>query len=132
MDSTLADLVDDLDRILAAPETGATWRRHAVDRVERFRDAWVRYHVRSDHEGGFYHDLEESEPRVTPMVRRLRGESLQMIAWCDEALAVLRAPASTDAAVRDSITRLAVQAHRYRSHETTATHEAVGVDLGSG
>jgi hypothetical protein len=132
MDATLADLVDDLDRILAVPGADERWRREATGRVEAFREAWVRYHVSSDHEGGFYHDLEESEPRVTPMVRRLRGDSLQMIASCDQALDALREPAATEAQVRGSIAHLALDANRYRSRETTATYEAVAVDLGSG
>jgi hypothetical protein len=132
MDATLADLVDDLDRILAAPGADERWRQQATERVQCFRDAWVRYHVSSDHEGGFYHDLEESEPRVSPMVRRLRGESLQMIECCDRALDALRRPAATEIEMRESIAQLAMNARRYRSRETTATYEAVAVDLGSG
>jgi hypothetical protein len=132
MDSTLADLVDDLDRILAAPGADERWRQEAIVRVLGFREAWVRYHVSSDHEGGFYHDLEESEPRVSPMVRRLRGESLQMIESCDRALEALRRPGSTEVEVRESIAQLAMHGRRYRSRETTATYEAVAVDLGSG
>jgi hypothetical protein len=132
MDSSLADLVDDLDRALAAPGADERWRRHATQRVQVFRDAWVRYHVSSDHEGGFYQDLEETEPRVSAMVQRLRDESLRMIESCDRALAALRRPSSDEAEARAAIADLAVDARRYRSHETTATHEAVSVDLGSG
>lgn len=132
MDATLANLVDQLDPMLAAPQADHRWRDRAAERVQNFRDAWAQYHASSNHEGGIYQDLEESDPRVSRLVRRLRDESLQLIERADIALATVRRPSATDAEARAAIGDLVLQARRYRSRETTATHEAMAVDLGSG
>ena len=77
MDATLTDLVDRVDLMIDARDLDARWRAVTAERVRELRAAWVVHHVSSDGDGGLHHDLAEAEPRVSPLVRRLRDESMR-------------------------------------------------------
>jgi hypothetical protein len=131
MDATLTDLVDRVDRMIDAPDPDARWRTVVAERVRELRAAWVVHHMTSDGEGGLHRDLAESEPRVSPLVRRLRDESRHLIECCDFALETLRAAGPVGDA-QHALRELVAQARRYRAHATSLTYDAVSVDLGSG
>lgn len=136
MDSTLLDLIRDIDDRVDTAVADEHQRDELIARVQQLRDSWEEHRARWDGDDGLYHDLTTTDPRVTPMVRRLRNDSLRLLASCDGALAQLRQldansdPAAHDrarAAVRD------VTAHveRHLSLAASATHDAFAVDLGS-
>jgi hypothetical protein len=131
MDATLALLVDRVDRLIDAPDPDARWRAVVAERVRELRAAWVVHHVHCDGDGGLHHDLTEAEPRVSPLVRRLRDESQRLIDCCDFALASLR-PGVPIGETQFALRELVAQARRYRARATSVTYEAVSVDLGSG
>jgi hypothetical protein len=131
MDATLSLLVDRVDRLIDAPEPDTRWRAVVAERVRELRAAWVVHHVHCDDAGGLHHDLTEAEPRVSPLVRRLRDESRRLIECCDNALAELR-PGVPPEDAREALRELVAQARRYRARATSVTYEAVSVDLGSG
>jgi hypothetical protein len=132
MDATLTDLVDRVDRMIDAPVPDARWRTVVAERVRELRAAWVVHHVHSDDDGGLHHDLAETEPRLSPLVRRLRDESMHLIECCDFALAALRRPDAPPGEAQHALRELVAQARRYRAHATTATYDTVSVDLGCG
>jgi hypothetical protein len=132
MDATLAQLAEQLDEFLVDTRNDERWRAEAADQIRVFRAAWVRYHSSSDLTGGLLHDLTEADPRVTPLVRRLRSESLRLIECCDFALSALRRPDASPGEMRHALREVVAQARHYRSRAATATYESLSVDLGSG
>jgi hypothetical protein len=132
MDATLTDLVDRVDRMIDAPDPDARWRTVVAERVRELRAAWVVHHVSSDGDGGLHHDLAEAEPRMSPLVRRLRDDSQRLIECCDFALAALRRNDVPLGETQHALRELVAQARRYRAHATSATYDTVSVDLGSG
>jgi hypothetical protein len=132
MDATLTDLVDRVDLMIDARDLDARWRAVTAERVRELRAAWVVHHVSSDGDGGLHHDLAEAEPRVSPLVRRLRDESIRLIECCDFALAGLRRDDAPVGEIQHSLHEVVAQARRYRARATTATYDTVTVDLGCG
>jgi hypothetical protein len=131
MDATLTLLVDRVDRLIDAPDPDTRWRAVVAERVRELRAAWVVHHVHCDDAGGLHQDLTELEPRVSPLVRRLRDESQRLIECCDTALDALRRNVP-HAEAQEALRELVAQARRYRARATSVTYEAVSVDLGSG
>jgi hypothetical protein len=132
MDTTLTLLVDRIDRMIDAPDPDARWRTVVAERVRELRAAWVVHHVQCDGLGGLHQDLTENEPRVSPLVRRLRDESRRLIECCDFALAALRRTDSPIGEAQHALRELVAQARRYRARATSVTYEAVSVDVGGG
>ncbi|HEX7094556.1 MAG TPA: hypothetical protein VF183_01645 [Acidimicrobiales bacterium] len=131
MDATLIELVRDIDRVLDAPSTDPHSRDELLARVERLRDAWVQHRARWESDDGLYHDLTETEPRVTPAVRRLRDDSLRLLTSCEVALATIRRPDASDDDIRRVTRDVTRHVERHLSLAAAATHDAVAVDLGS-
>lgn len=136
MESTLLDLIRDIDERLDTAVADDQRRTELIARVQELRDTWEQHRARWDGDDGLYYDLTAAEPRVTRMVQRLRDDSLRLLAQCDGALAMLRRLGTTDEpdaprraldAVRDVITHV----ERHLSLAASATHDALAVDLGS-
>jgi hypothetical protein len=132
MEATLADQAEQIDRFVQTARDDARWRAEAMDHLRVFRASWVRHHVTCDAIGGLHADLTDTEPRVTPLVNRLRSESLRLIECCDFALAALRRPDSSLGEARHAMAEVGAQARRYRARMASATYETISVDLGCG
>jgi hypothetical protein len=111
MDATLTLLVDRVVRLIDAPDPDTRWRAVVAERVRELRAAWVVHHVNCDDAGGLHQDLTETEPRMSPLVRRLRDESQRLIECCDNALAALR-PDVSHADAQEALRDLDAQARR--------------------
>jgi hypothetical protein len=132
MELALSNLVERINRLAAAPGAGSEWRDAVIDAVQHLRTGWIRHRTGSDDDGGLYRDLTETEPRVSPLVNRLRDESRGVIECCDVALTSLARGDTPDAEVRHVLREITRRASRYLNHVTSVTYETVAVDLGCG
>jgi hypothetical protein len=132
MDATFFALTERLGRSLDSSRDEERWLADVGAQLQAYR-AWLAQHVSaSERDDGLFADLTATEPRVVPMVDRLRLDGRQLLSLADCALAALRRPDRSAREVRRVVGELVGLTRRYGARAAAAVHEALTVDIGVG
>jgi hypothetical protein len=133
---TLLDAILELEQSLAAPATdrARAWTTDVSASLDHLRAVFGHHVADTEHEGGFFDEILEEEPRLTRAVERMRADHVTIATTADdlaERFRDARDDADVEAlraAVLDLIRALLV--HRHRGSELV--YEAYNVDLSVG
>jgi Hemerythrin HHE cation binding domain len=132
----LLDAILELEQSLAAPATDRlrAWTTDVSASLNQLRAVFEHHVADTEHEGGFFDEILEEEPRLTRAVERMRADHVTIATTADDLAERFR-DARDDAdvetlraAVLDLIRALLV--HRHRGSELV--YEAYNVDLSVG
>lgn len=132
MEASLFALNDRLDLSLRSSPASAAWLVEVRGQLQAYRIYLDAHATASEARDGVYADLLDAEPRVAPLVERLRSDCHTLRHLVDATLAAANAPEPDVIGLRRRTRELVDATRQYGSRRLGVTHEAFAVDIGVG